>query len=209
VNWRLLSLTVVVVALSWLPGCRDERSDRAASAEPEQKPSTPPVPAKSGAQTAADEAERLAALWTYYDVPAGKGRQLSAAIYSTNNVDVDGLGPRGVRLVFRDHPSWGKSSYLVLSAGDFACSPGCTVTVTADGMAPKPMAARRPKTDEAIAMFINDARALWRLTDGAKHIAIEFPVKIGGTRKATFDVAGLDPAKLPGWPAVPQRPTSP
>jgi hypothetical protein len=208
VTWRLMSL-IVVSALSWLPGCTSERSPRAASAGPEQKPNTQPVTPPAGAPTAADEAERLAALWTYYDVPAGKGRQLSAAIYSVNNVDVDGLGPRGVRLVFRDHPSWGKSSYLVLSAGDFACSPGCTVTVTADSAAPKRLAARRPKTDEAIAMFINDARALWRLTVGAKQIAVEFPVQIGGLRTATFDVAGLDPAKLPGWPAVPQRPTSP
>ena len=63
------------------------------------------------------------------------------------------------------------------------------------------MAARRPKTDEAIAMFINDAQVLWRLTAGATRISIEFPVKAGGTRTATFDVAGLDDSKMPGWGA--------
>jgi hypothetical protein len=41
---------------------------------------------------------------------------------------------------------------------------------------------------------------LWRTTAGATRLAIEFPVKAGGTRTATFDVAGLDASKLPGWP---------
>src|SRR5262245_29931154 len=69
---------------------------------------------------AALEAKRLAALWTYNEAPVTKGLQLSASIFSTNDVDVDGLGVGSrVRLVFRDHPEWGKSSYLVLQAGDF------------------------------------------------------------------------------------------
>jgi hypothetical protein len=61
------------------------------------------------------------------------------------------------------------------------------------------MAGRRPKTDEAIAMFINDEAALWKLTAGAKRLSIEFPVRAGGTRTATFEVGGLDRAKMPGW----------
>jgi hypothetical protein len=68
-----------------------------------------------------------------------------------------------------------------------------------DDLSPEKMAARRPKTDEAIAMFINDAAALWKLTSGGKRISIEFPVKAGGTRTASFDVAGLDESKMPGW----------
>ena len=48
-------------------------------------------------------------------------------------------------------------------------------------------------------MFVNDWRTLWRLTQGAKRIQIEFPVKAGGTRTASFDVAGLDRSKMPGW----------
>jgi hypothetical protein len=101
--------------------------------------------------------------------------------------------------VFRDHASWGRSSYLVLQAGDFDCSPRCTVTVGVDDGEPMRMAARRPNTDDAIAMFINDAAALWEATAGATRITIEFPVRAGGTRTATFDVAGLDESKLPGW----------
>jgi hypothetical protein len=61
------------------------------------------------------------------------------------------------------------------------------------------MAASRPKTDEAIAMFIEDERALWRLAGNAKVITVEFPVKPAGTRTAVFEVGGLDRARLPAW----------
>jgi dihydroorotase len=161
--------------------------------------------AQASARNEADakrETERLAALWSYYSVPVDKGRQLSTALYSANDVETDARGGRRVQLVFRDHPSWGRSSYLVLQGGDFNCDSGCTVNVAVDGKAPKKMAARRTKTDEAIAMFINDWRTLWRLTDGASRLSIEFPVKAGGTRTAIYDVAGLDRSKMPGWDAV-------
>jgi hypothetical protein len=154
------------------------------------------------AAAAALEAERLAALWTYHELALAKGKQLSAAINSTNDVETDGSAPRRVQLVFRDHPSWGRSSYLVLQGGDFNCYGSCTVKITTDGESPRSMAARRPRTDEAIAMFINDGRTLWSLTATGKQLSIEFPLKGGGTRTAIFDVAGLDRSKMPGWDAA-------
>ena len=145
------------------------------------------------------EARRVAALWTYHDVPVESGRQLSATIASRENVETDGASARPVRLVFRDHPSWGRSSYLLLESGDFSCGRRCTVSVSVDDTAPASMAARRPPTDEAIALFINDAQALWDRIAGAGRLSIEFPVRAGGTRTATFDVGGLDRAKMPSW----------
>lgn len=145
------------------------------------------------------ERTRLADLWTYTSVPAGKGQQVSAQIKSRNDVDADGKTPKWVLLVFRDHPSWGRSSYLVLQNGDFNCYGRCTVNVTADEAPAKPMAANRPKTDDAIAMFINDVRAFYRLASAAKRVSIEFPVKAGGTRTASFEVGGFDRSKMPGW----------
>jgi hypothetical protein len=170
-------------------------------------PAPPPVDAAVEAARASAreeaaatlEAARIAALWSYHEAPAGSGRQLHASLYSTNDVDTDGQGPRRVRLVFRDHPSWGRSAYLVLQGGDFNCDGSCTVPVRVDAADPKPMAARRPKTDDAIAMFINDARGLWRLTAGAERLSVEFPIAAGGARTATFEVAGLDRARMPGW----------
>ena len=147
-----------------------------------------------------DDKRRMAALWAYQTEPAKGGNQISAAMYSKDRVDTDGSGSKTpVRLIFRDHPAWGKSSYLVLEKGDFQCYSGCKVQVQADDAKAKSMAASRPKTDEAIAMFIEDERALWRIVGAADVVEIEFPVKAGGTRTAVFEVGGLQPAKLPQW----------
>lgn len=148
---------------------------------------------------AAREEMRLASLWAYNVESVKGGQQLSAAIYASEDVDTDGSGAKPVRLIFRDHPEWGDSSYLVLDAGDFDCYGSCRVQVTVDDDKPRSMAANRPKTDEAIAMFIDDQRALWGMVRGARRLAIEFPVKAGGRRTATFEVGGLDSGKLPGW----------
>ena len=148
---------------------------------------------------AAREAARLEGLWAYNTEPVKGGNQLSAAIFSREGVDSDGSGTKPVRLIFRDHPSWGRSSYLVMQAGDFDCYGACRVSVTVDDAAPVRMAANRPDTDEAIAMFIDDERALWRMIDGAKRLVVEYPVKAGGTRTVEFEVGGLDRARLPAW----------
>ena len=150
------------------------------------------------------EQARTAALWTYNRVAvAGKGKaggtQLSASIYAKDDVDVDGSGAKPVQLIFRDHPAWGRSAYLVLQAGDFNCYGGCKLKVRVDDAPAKTMAGSRPKTDEAIAMFIEDERRLWRMTKDAKQLSIEFPVKSGGTRTAVFEVGGLDRSQMPGW----------
>jgi hypothetical protein len=143
------------------------------------------------------EQRRMAGLWEYQSVAVKGGSQLSAAIYSKKPIDTGFGTAYPVRLIFRDHPEWGRSSYLVLENGDFDCYGGCKVKVTLDDKAPKAMAASRPKTDEAIAMFIEDERALWRMAGGAKVMTIEFPLKMGGKRTAVFEVGGLDKGRLP------------
>jgi hypothetical protein len=194
---------LVLSAVVGFSSCGERVPDAAETAAAEARAREAAAEAQARTdRDAALEIRRLAALWMYHDLPVGEGRQRTAAIRSTGDVDTDGQGARSVQLVFRDHPSWGSSSYLVLQAGDFDCVPRCTVSVTVDDAAPERMAARRPKTDEAIAMFINDARVLWRLTTGATRLGIEFPVTAGGTRTAWFDVAGLDDAKMPGWDAA-------
>lgn len=201
-----LSFVVFVVfgifaAMAGTSGCGEPGPDRAARAAKAQAEAKAAADKAREENEAARAAQRLLDLWTYTSVPVDKGRQASAMIYSSNSVDTDGTGEKGVQLVFRDHPAWGRSSYLVLQGGDFNCYGGCTVAVKVDDAPAKRMAARRPPTDEAIAMFINDWRELWRLTDGAKRISIEFPVKAGGTRTAEYDVAGLNRSRMP-WDAA-------
>ena len=149
---------------------------------------------------AAREGERTAALWSYDKEAVKGGTQLSASIYSRDGVDTGG-GAQPVRLIFRDHPSWGTSSYLVLQAGDFemACYGHCKVMVTVVDQAPRAMSANRHRTDEAIAMFIDDEKALWKLAKSAKVLTIEFPVKGYGKKTAVFETAGLDATQLPKW----------
>ena len=147
----------------------------------------------------ARELRRMQALWQYSQVPAKGGTQRSAMIDAKERVDVDGSGPKPVSLVFRDHPQWKRHSYLVLKAGDSNCYSGCKVQVSVDDGAARPMAAHRPDTDEAIAMFIDDDKALWKVVRNAKRISIAFPVKAGGTRTAEFEVGGLDTTQMPGW----------
>lgn len=148
---------------------------------------------------AAREERRVQALWDYAQAQVKGGVQRSAAILAKSPVDVDGSGAKPVQLVFRDHPEWKRSSYLVLQAGDFRCAGGCKVKVIADGAPARTMDAWRPDTDEAIAMFITDQKALWKLAGKTKTLEIEFPVKAGGTRKAVFETGGLDTSQMPGW----------
>jgi len=147
------------------------------------------------------EARRLAALWSYNVLAVKGGQQRSAAIYSKDDLDTDELGARPVQLIFRDHPDWGRSSYLVLRSGDFAraCYRRCQVKVTVDNSAPRNMNAFRPDTDGAIAMFINDDKALWRRIRDAKTLRIEFQNHDGTRRTAVFEIGGLERSRLPGW----------
>ena len=147
------------------------------------------------------EQNRLSSLWNYAQVTAGKGIQRSAMIYSKEPVDVDGAGPRTVQLVFRDHPAWKRSSYLVLQAGDFAkaCYAGCKVEVTGDDGKAIALKAWRPKTDEAIAMFIEDDKRLWKLARANKALRVAFRTRDTGTKTAVFETGGVLPERMPGW----------
>ena len=189
----------LLMLLSALCACGDRGpslADRAAAARAAQEAADATARTEARANF---EAQRLLAQWRYQQATVGGGAQVTAAIFATGDVDADGQGPRPVQLVFRDHQRWGRSGYLVLQAGDFACRPNCTVAVSLDDRAPERLAAWRPNTDEAIALFIRDTATLWRLTGDAARLRIEFPVKAGGTRSATFEVVGLDESKMPGW----------
>lgn len=195
---RLNARGFVMVAMVMAAACGDGDARRAEAEAARAEALAADARVREEA-AAARESRRLADLWTYHETAPGAMHQVTAAIRSSNDVDTDGTGAKSVRLIFRDHDSWGRSSYLVLQGGDFDCYGRCTLQVTVDGAVPKAMAGRRPQTDEAIAMFVNDWRALWGLTRGASQVSIVFPVKAGGTRTATFDVAGLDRARMPGW----------
>lgn len=145
------------------------------------------------------ERRRTAALWSYGKMMMRGAPQVTASLYAKDTMRVKGGQYSSVRLIFRDHKAWGRSSYLVLEGGDFDCYGGCQVQVTFDDQPPRTFKANRPATDEAIAMFIGDGTQLWKAMDGAKVMTVEVPLKELGKRKAVFEVAGVDRARMPGW----------
>lgn len=199
-GWPSLSLylcrAAVAVAVISVVACDDpERRSRATAAAEALEAERVKARADAAARV---EAGRLAALWTYFELPVGQARQLTAAIRSANNIDAGGEDARAAMLVFRDHPSWGRSSYIVLENGAFVCG-RCRVTVVAgDGPAVE-MPAHRPPTDDAIAIFIDNEAQLWTITNEATSLAVTFAVKGGRRETARFDVGGLDAARMPGW----------
>lgn len=193
------SFVPVLVLVAACAACGDRgpsMKERAAAAKAEKEAADARAREEMRAKL---EQQRIAALWRYQHDTVGGGEQDTAAIFATDRVDVDGTGAKPVQLIFRDHQKWKRHAYLVLEAGDFDCRPRCTVQVTVDDRPAVTMEAWRPNTDEAIAMFIRDQAKLWRLTGDAAKLTIEFPVKAGGTRSASFEVVGLDETKMPGW----------
>ena len=133
-------MVIATAVLAVSVGCGDRQ---ARQAEAEAKRAAAEAEEARGREEAAArrEAERLSALWTYQETAPGKMHQVTASVKSANDVDTDGTGAKPVRLIFRDHESWGRSSYLVIEAGDFDCYGKCTVQVTVDEASPRAMAA--------------------------------------------------------------------
>lgn len=185
-NWRLAKAQGDVL-LSRYPGTAAAEKVSAA------------MPEVSAQADAAANTARLQGLWLYDRIPAPGGEQVSASIYGKEPVDTDGSGARRVRLIFRDHPEWGRSSYLVLERGDFDCYNRCRLPVSVNDGAAQNLPGLRPDTDEAIAMFIEDYRGLWRrfTREDVETVSITFPVKAGGTRTVVFEPGGLDAQRMP------------
>src|SRR3546814_15437911 len=120
-------------------------------------------------------------------------------MYSEDAVDTDGSGANPVRPIFRDHPGWGTSSYLVLHAGDFDCYGGCRVKVKVDDAEPKSMSVLRPDIDEAKAMFINGEHGLGGMLDGATIVSVELTGHAGGWRTAEYRGSGAECSEFTGW----------
>ena len=119
-------------------------------------------------------------------------------IYAKDDIDTDGRAPSRCGY-FRDHTTdWGRSSYLVLQAGDFDCYGSLQGEGDRRRCRAEIDVRHSPEDDEAIAMFIDDERARWAVTKAAKRLSVEFPVKAGGTRTAVFEVGGLDERKITG-----------
>lgn len=146
---------------------------------------------------AARETRRLRELWTYQQTPVEGGTQHTATIYSRTppaGDDLPSVQP-DVQLVLRDHPSWGRSAYLLLAQKDFSCVAPCHMQIAFDDGEATRFAGRAADSGKGPALFIEDETAFEAALAKAKEVRIRLPEGSGRLRSASFDVAGFTPGR--------------
>jgi len=145
------------------------------------------------------DSRRLARLWAYAATPEGNGTQYTAAIESKEPLKsaASAKDAERIRLVFRQHPQWGQSVYLLLDNAKFDCSKGCaTLPVRFDDAPAQRMKATIPPTGEP-ALFIDDDKGFIAKVLKAKSVAIDAAIKGEGAKTFVFEIGGYDATKLP------------
>lgn len=141
------------------------------------------------------ETRRLAGLWDYQKVQAGKGVQNTAAIYSkTAPVSEYEAGPRPIpdaRLILRRHPDWGDSAYLVLEMDTLRCGPPCVLQIRFDGGEAQAFRGEPADTGTGPALFIKDRDRFLQALRGAQDIRIELPRSGALVPVFEFEVGGF------------------
>jgi len=151
-------------------------------------------PARIAEQQAAAEANRLGNLWVYQGVTMKEGVQHSASIYSrTVPVEEGEIPPiADAQLVLRDHPSWGRSAYLLLAQSHFACGKPCAMTIAFDDGEPKRFAGTQADSGKGPALFIENEAGFIAALKQAKTLHIVLPKGSGFVSTLTFEVGGYD-----------------
>jgi hypothetical protein len=154
-------------------------------------------PARVAAEQAAAESSRLRSLWTYQGVTLKEGVQRSASIYSrTVPVEEGEIAPvPDAELVLRDHPSWGRSAYLLLAQSRFACGKPCAMTIAFDGDEPRRFAGKQADSGKGPALFIENETGFIAALKSAKTIRIVLPKGSGLVSSLTFEVGGYDSSR--------------
>ena len=143
------------------------------------------------------ESRRLGELWDYQAVSVGKGVQRSAAIYSRTVPIEEGqpIPTADAQLVLRDHPSWGRSVYLLLAQSRFDCGTPCDMQIRFDDGEARRFAGKQADSGKGPALFIVAERDfIGAMTDAGK-VRIELPKGSGRIPALVFEVAGYDPER--------------
>jgi len=153
------------------------------------------------------ESRRLGELWDYQSVAVGKGVQRSAAIYNLTVPADEGqpVPTPDAQLVLRDHPSWGRSAYLLLAQSRFSCGSPCAMQIRFDDGQPRRFAGKQADSGKGPALFIEDEQGFIDAMGNAERVRIELPKGSGRIPALVFEVAGYDPDRFekPGSAAMP------
>lgn len=143
------------------------------------------------------DARRLRELWDYQSVAKGRGWQRTATIFSRTPVAEEGelaIQP-DAQLVLRDHPDWGRSSYLLFAQSKFECGPPCRTQISFDGGTVQSFAGKQADSGKGPALFIEDeARFIKHMSD-AREVRIQLPKGSGSATLFVFEVSGFDAAR--------------
>ena len=144
------------------------------------------------------EKKRLRALWDYQAIAVGKGVQRSAAIHSRTVAVEEGepLPNPDAQLVLRDHPSWGRSAYLLLAQSRFNCGTPCAIKIGFDGGAAQRFAGKQADSGKGPALFIENKEGFMSALGAARQVRIELPKGSGTIPSLVFEVGGYQPERF-------------
>ncbi len=144
------------------------------------------------------ESRRLGELWDYQAVAVGKGVQRSAAIYNLTVPAEEGqpVPTPDAQLVLRDHPSWGRSAYLLLAQSRFSCGTPCAMQIRFDDGQARRFAGKQADSGKGPALFIEDEQRFIEAMGSADKVRIELPKGSGRIPALVFEVAGYDPDRF-------------
>ena len=143
------------------------------------------------------DARRLRDLWDYQAVSSGKGWQRTATLYSRTPVVEEGelaIEP-DAQLVLRDHPDWGRSSYLLFAQSRFECGPPCRMEISFDGGGAQSFAGKQADSGKGPALFIEDEARFIKGLQEAREVRIQLPKGSGSATSLVFEVSGFAVAR--------------
>jgi len=143
------------------------------------------------------EQRRLRDLWDYQEVAVDGGIQRTATIFSRTVPVGEGElpPPADAQLVLRDHPSWGRSAYLLLAQSKFDCGQPCEMTIAFDDGAVERYAGKQADSGKGPALFIEDEARFVAELARAQRVRIALPKGSGLVSSVSFEVGGFDPAR--------------
>jgi hypothetical protein len=190
-----MSKRFLLLACLVLSACSSADDDTTTTDAP--KASATVDPARIAAEQAAIETSRLRGLWTYQGVTLKEGVQHSAAIYShTVLVEEGDIAPvADAELVLRDHPSWGRSAYLLLAQSRFKCGQPCAMSIAFDDVEARRFSGKQADSGKGPALFIENETAFIAALKQAKKLRIVLPKGSGIVSTLNFEVGGYDPTQ--------------
>ena len=144
------------------------------------------------------ETRRLRALWDYQAVAVPGGVQRTASIYSRTPPVGEGepLPQADAQLVLRDHPSWGRSAYLLLAQKRFDCGAPCAMQIAFDETPAARFAGKQADSGQGPALFIVDRDRFVDVLAKARTVRVVLPQGSGLVSSVTFEVGGFEPARF-------------